>query len=167
LKAFGSLSCMHTGCFQRGASGVSATAAVSSMLLCMHVCAWSGAFVAHGLGWTDDSDAKVGDDVGVLQWKTVFYPTFLHNIWHGFEVLLILYAILLNKVTQDLLRYTAQNLETTGYMHSKQTQIAQFNFVQCLTNYSKSSAVHIADEQSVVLHKLSWFVATMDWMRFV
>jgi len=27
----------------------------------------------------------------------------------------------LNKVTQDLLRYTAQNLEMTGYMHSKQT----------------------------------------------
>ena len=43
----------------------------------------------------------------------------------------------------------------TGYMHSKQTQIAQFKFVQCLTNYSKSSAVRIADEQSVVLHKVS------------
>jgi len=71
-----------------------------------------------------------------------------------FKVLLILYAILLNKVTQDLWRYTKQNLEMTGYMHSKQTQIAKFNFVQCLTNYSKSSAVHIADEQSVALHKL-------------
>jgi len=44
----------------------------------------------------------------------------------------------------------------TGYMHSKQTQIAKFNFVPCLTNYSKSSAVHIADEQSVVLHKVSY-----------
>jgi len=52
-------------------------------------------------------------------------------------------------------------------MHSKQTQIAKFNFVQCFTNYSKSSAVHIANEQSVVLHKFSWFVATMDWMRFL
>jgi len=50
-----------------------------------HVCAWSGALfqsfvlsgrpwlIAHGLGWTDDWDAKVGDDIGVLQWKTVFY----------------------------------------------------------------------------------------------
>ena len=71
-----------------------------------------------------------------------------------FKVLLILYAILLNKVTQDLWRYTKQNLEMTGYMHSKQTQIAKFNFVQCRTNYSKSSAVHIADEQSVVLHRI-------------
>jgi len=70
-------------------------------------------------------------------------------------VLLILFAILLNKVTQDLLRYTAQNLEMTGYTHSKQTQLAKFNFVRCLTNYSKSSAVHIADEQSVVSHKAS------------
>jgi len=43
----------------------------------------------------------------------------------------------------------------TGYMHSKQTKIAKFNFVQCFTNYSKSSAVHIANEQSVVLHKFS------------
>jgi len=60
--------------------------------------------------------------------------------------------------------YTAQNLEMTGYMHSKQTQIAKFNFVQWLTNYSESSAVHIADEQSFVLHKVSWFVATTDWM---
>jgi len=34
-------------------------------------------------------------------------------------VLLILYTILLNKVTQDLWRYTAQNVEMTGYMHSK------------------------------------------------
>jgi len=38
-----------------------------------HVCAWSGAFVAHGLGWTNGLDPKVGDDVGVLQCKTVFY----------------------------------------------------------------------------------------------
>jgi len=45
-------------------------------------------------------------------------------------VLLILCAVLLNKVTKDLLMYTAQNLEMTGYMHSKQTQIAKFNFVQ-------------------------------------
>jgi len=37
-------------------------------------------------------------------------------------------------------------------MHSEQTQIAKFNFVQYLTNYSKSSAAHIADEPNVVLH---------------
>jgi len=34
-------------------------------------------------------------------------------------VLLILYAILLSKVTHDLLQYTAQNLEMTGDTHSK------------------------------------------------
>jgi len=50
-------------------------------------------------------------------------------------VLLLLYTILLNTVTQDLWRHTAQNLEMTGYMHTKEAQIAQFNFVQCLTNY--------------------------------
>jgi len=33
-------------------------------------------------------------------------------------------------------------------MYSKQTRIAKFNFVRCLTNYSKSSAVHIADEET-------------------
>ena len=36
-------------------------------------CARSGSFVAHGLGWTDDWDPKFGDDVGILQRKTVFY----------------------------------------------------------------------------------------------
>jgi len=33
------------------------------------------------------------------------------------RVLLILYTLILNKVTQDLLQYTTQNLEMTGYMH--------------------------------------------------
>ena len=55
-------------------------------------------------------------------------------MWHIVKVLLILYTIPLYKGTEDLLRYTAQNIEMTGYMHSKQTQIAKFNFVQCLTN---------------------------------
>ena len=57
-------------------------------------------------------------------------------------MLLILYAVLLNKVTQEMLRYTrllvavhCPNLEMTGYMHSKQTKIVKFNIVQCLTNY--------------------------------
>jgi len=38
-----------------------------------HVCAWSGVFVVHALGWTNDWVQKFGDDVGMLQWKTVFY----------------------------------------------------------------------------------------------
>jgi len=36
-------------------------------------------------------------------------------------VLLIFYIILLSKATQDLLRYTANKLEITVYMYSKQT----------------------------------------------
>jgi len=54
--------------------------------------------------------------------------------------------VVLNNATQDVLRYTAQNLEMTGrsiasnewnhcFRQSKQAQIAKFYFVQCLTNY--------------------------------
>jgi len=32
-----------------------------------HICTWSGAFIAHGLSWTNDWDSKDVDDVSVLQ----------------------------------------------------------------------------------------------------
>jgi len=38
-----------------------------------HDCAWGGAFIAPGLGWTVDWDPQVTDDVGALQCKTLFY----------------------------------------------------------------------------------------------
>jgi len=44
-----------------------------------NACAWSGAFVAHGLGWTGVWDPKVGDDLGVLQCKTVLPNLKLHK----------------------------------------------------------------------------------------
>ena len=43
--------------------------------------------------------------------KVCVLPKFWHYMWHDFEVLQSLYPTLLNKVTQDLLRYTAQNLK--------------------------------------------------------
>jgi len=91
------------------------------MLLVRFVCDWCGEFNAplyayvcawrvHSLrmpwelGGTVDWDPKVSDDVGVLQCKTVFYVS--SDITCDM-VLLILYTILLNKATEDLLRYTA------------------------------------------------------------
>jgi len=129
-----------------------------------HVCTWSGAFVAYGLGWMKDLDPKFGYGVGVLQCKTVLdlSSDITSNI---FRVLLILYTILLNNVTQNLWRYTSQTLKglvTSIQNKRKLPNLALYNASQII----KSSAVHISDEQSSLLHYLNcaWFVATwMEW----
>ena len=66
------------------------------------------------------------------------FPPWLRARFHlssDITLLLILCTILLNKATQDLLRYTAQNLEMTGYM--------QFQIKRKLQNLTLCSATQI------------------------
>jgi len=75
----------------------------------------------------------------------------------------------LNKVTQDL-RYAAQNLEMTGYVHSEQRKIAKFSFVQCLTKsqiIQKGALSTLQTNRVLYYIKFAWFVASMDWIRLV
>ena len=137
---------MHTACLCCGASGMSATGAVSSMRLCMHVCAWSGAFIAHGLGWTDNWDPKVGDDIGV--------PKFWHHMWHIVKVLLFLYTILFNEATfktvhWDFLLGTSNRSHSACMYHVTYrpvTPLCWIRFSVCISARAFTTSLSLARE---------------------
>ena len=84
------------------------------MFLCMHLSAHE---VVRSLSMAGGErmieTRKSARRLSVLQCKIVFCLSS--------DVTCDIYTILLYKTTEDLLRYTAQNLEITGCMHSKQT----------------------------------------------
>jgi len=75
----------------------------------------------------------------MLQCKTVFYLSsdITSNIFLGCYYFCT-YNFVHHTVEQSYTRLVVvhcTNLERTSYMHTKETQIAKFNFLQCLTNY--------------------------------
>jgi len=89
---------------------------------------------------------------------------FWHHKWHIFRVLLILYTILLNKVTQDLWRYTAQTLKglvTCIQNKRKLPNLTLYNASQIIKKVVLSTF-----QTNKVLHyiQFAWFVATwIEW----
>jgi len=58
------------------------------------------------------------------------------------------------------------SLKMTGYMHSKQTQIAEFYFVRCFTQIAwKSSGVYISEEQSIKWHNIC-MICQLQWIEW-
>jgi len=125
-----------------------------------HVCAWSGAFVVHGLGWTDDLDLKFGDDVGVLQCKTVFdlSSDIASNVFAGCYWFCRPYCwTKLPKTCGGTLHKTLKWLVTCIQNKRKLPNLTLYNASQII-----KKVVLSLFQTNKVLHyiKFAWFVAT-------
>jgi len=124
------------------------------MKRCVH-CAWLGLneWFRHEIRWWRWCAAV--QDYGLLK--------FWHHKWHIFRVLLLLYTILLNKVTQDLWWYTAQTLKglVIYIQKRKLPNLTLYNASQIIKKVVLSTF-----QTNKVLHyiKSAWLVATwIEW----